>query len=103
MSRNFSLNSLPPPTDPLHHSSCTSAQLTELIRDERQRQAINLEELARLTGLEMIEVQAVMSAPISAPLSNVYAVANALNLDPEHVLDLLNSAHESHNAECSHD
>jgi hypothetical protein len=73
-------------------------QLTSLIRAEKQRHAISIEELGRLAGLSFEETYEAVSEPLNAPLANLYAVANALNLDPEVVLELLNSAHETRDA-----
>lgn len=75
-----------------------SMPLTELIRDERQRQAVTLEELSHLSGLTMEETQEAISQPTQAPLANLYAIANALNLNPEIVLDLLNMSQDVQNA-----
>ncbi|HRK08327.1 MAG TPA: helix-turn-helix transcriptional regulator [Pseudobdellovibrionaceae bacterium] len=71
-----------------------SLQLTELIRQERQHHAVTLEELSRLSGLTMEETQEAISQPTHAPLANLYAIANALNLNPEIVLDLLNMSQD---------
>lgn len=66
--------------------------LVDLFRSARVDAARSIDNVADDAGVTAATVRMLETAPQKVPLHDVYAVANALNLDPGLVLGLLHSA-----------